>query len=78
LTKESQLQVTPGKERERRGNELRKSLVWIFLLTQRLVFFILEVPGYDLYYSLTHSSSESFLGLKLAHTHITPCLIFIK
>jgi hypothetical protein len=37
-----------------------------------------EVPMYDLYYSLTSSLSESLLGLKLAHAHITLCLIFIK
>jgi len=37
-----------------------------------------EVSGYDLYYSLTPPSSESSLGLKLAQTHFTLCLIFIK
>jgi len=37
-----------------------------------------EVSIYDLYYSLTHPSSESSLDLKLARIHITLCLIFIK
>jgi hypothetical protein len=37
-----------------------------------------EVPEYDLYYFLIHPSSENLLGLKLAQTHITLCLIFIK
>jgi len=37
-----------------------------------------EISRYDLYHYTTHPSSESSLNLKLAQTHITLCLIFIK
>jgi hypothetical protein len=45
--------------------------------TQKLKL-LYKVLGYNLYYFLTHLLSKSPLNLKLAQTHITLYLIFIK